>query len=132
MLLFIRTLRQTSAAKHLHLPNTTTIIRLMSSPAYVNILTSRPDPGVGLITLNRPKALNALSTPLMLELNRALGDFDKDPEIGAIVLTGSEKAFAGKRPPLFSKFEGADWRWCHSWRRHQRDERQNFRRCLRE
>ena len=106
MLLFIRTLRQTSAAKRLHLSNTTTIIRLMSSCQYVNILTSRPDPGVGLITLNRPKALNALSTPLMLELNQALGDFDKDPEIGAIVLTGSEKAFAGKRPPFFSKFEG--------------------------
>ena len=116
MSLFIRTLRQTSAAKSLRLPNTT-IIRLMSSPAYENILTSRPDPGVGLITLNRPKALNALSTPLMLELNRALGDFDKDPEIGAIVLTGSEKAFAGKYLPLFSKFEVTDW-WCHSWRGH--------------
>lgn len=95
MSLYIRALRQSPAARRFRLPNTTTI-RLMSSPAYENILTSRPDPGVGLITLNRPKALNALSTPLMLELNRALGEFDKDSEIGAIVLTGSEKAFAGK------------------------------------
>lgn len=95
MSLYIRALRQSPAARRLRLPNTTTI-RLMSSPAYENILTYRPDPGVGLITLNRPKALNALSTPLMLELNRALGEFDKDSEIGAIVLTGSEKAFAGK------------------------------------
>ena len=98
MSLLIRTLRQTSTAKHLH----TTTIRFMSSPAYVNILTSRPDSGVGLITLNRPKALNALSTPLMLELNLALGEFDKDPDIGAIVLTGSEKAFAGKRSARLS------------------------------
>lgn len=71
------------------------ITRLMSSQQYNNILTSRPDPGVALITLNRPKALNALSSPLMIELNQALGEFDKDPQIGAIVLTGSEKAFAG-------------------------------------
>jgi len=66
----------------------------MSNRQYTNILTGRPDHGVGLITLNRPKALNALSTPLMLELNQALGEFDADPEIGAIVLTGSDRAFA--------------------------------------
>jgi enoyl-CoA hydratase len=67
----------------------------MSNKQYANILTSRPDPGVGLVTLNRPKQLNALSTPLMLELDQALKEFDADPEIGAIVLTGSDKAFAG-------------------------------------
>jgi len=66
----------------------------MSDQQYANILTSRPDPGVGLITLNRPKQLNALNTPLMLELNKALKEFDTDPQIGAIVLTGSDKAFA--------------------------------------
>ena len=49
---------------------------------------------VGVVQLNRPKALNALSTPLMLELGDALGTFEKDDGIGAIVLTGSEKAFA--------------------------------------
>lgn len=46
------------------------------------------------VTLNRPKALNALSTPLITELNSALGAFDQSHEIRTIVLTGSEKAFA--------------------------------------
>jgi enoyl-CoA hydratase len=49
---------------------------------------------VGLIRVNRPQALNALSTPLIEDLNAALEAFDADPAIGAIVLTGSEKAFA--------------------------------------
>ena len=49
---------------------------------------------VGLIRLNRPQALNALSTPLIEDLNAALEAFEADPAIGAIVLTGSEKAFA--------------------------------------
>ena len=49
---------------------------------------------VGLIRLNRPKALNALNATLMGELNSALNDFDHDTEIGAIVITGDERAFA--------------------------------------
>lgn len=49
---------------------------------------------VGLLTLNRPKALNALNNELIDELAQALRDFDSDDNIGAIVLTGSEKAFA--------------------------------------
>ncbi|KAI8590363.1 ClpP/crotonase-like domain-containing protein [Geranomyces variabilis] len=49
---------------------------------------------VAILTLNRPKALNALCTPLMTELNAALRTFDADPNIGAMVVTGSEKAFA--------------------------------------
>ncbi|MFD2234037.1 enoyl-CoA hydratase [Phaeospirillum tilakii] len=49
---------------------------------------------VGLITLNRPKALNALCAQLVAELGQALDAFEADDEIGAIVLTGSEKAFA--------------------------------------
>ena len=49
---------------------------------------------VGLITLNRPKALNALNGQLIAELAQALDGFEADPEIGAVVLTGSEKAFA--------------------------------------
>jgi enoyl-CoA hydratase len=49
---------------------------------------------VGLITLNRPKQLNALSPGLMSELGKALAAFDVDAGIGAILLTGSEKAFA--------------------------------------
>ena len=49
---------------------------------------------VGLITLNRPKALNALSDKVTAELAQALDAFEADDNIGAIVLTGSEKAFA--------------------------------------
>ncbi|WP_235691802.1 enoyl-CoA hydratase [Elioraea tepida] len=49
---------------------------------------------VGLVRLNRPQALNALCDALMLELGAALRAFDADEAIGAIVLTGSEKAFA--------------------------------------
>ncbi len=49
---------------------------------------------VGLIRLNRPQALNALCDQLMIELGQQLLAFDADPAIGAIVLTGNEKAFA--------------------------------------
>jgi enoyl-CoA hydratase len=49
---------------------------------------------VGLITLNRPKQMNALSAQLMQELGSALYAYDADEAIGAIVITGSEKAFA--------------------------------------
>ena len=49
---------------------------------------------VGVVTLNRPKALNALNDALMNELGSALASFDSDENIGAIVVTGSEKAFA--------------------------------------
>lgn len=71
-------------------------LRFMSvfSKQYENILTARPEPGVALVTLNRPKALNALNSALVAELNEALRLIDADREIGAIVLTGSERAFA--------------------------------------
>ena len=49
---------------------------------------------VGLLTLNRPKALNALNDQLMNELGAALLAFEADADIGAVVITGSEKAFA--------------------------------------
>ena len=49
---------------------------------------------VGLITLNRPKALNALSPDLMRELSKAVDVFEADSQIGCIVVTGSDKAFA--------------------------------------
>lgn len=89
-------------------------VRAQSTTAYENIITSIPKPGVGLsmlpkeasymyikyinvatVTLNRPKALNALSSPLFVEMNDALKKYEEDPEIGAIVITGSDKAFAG-------------------------------------
>ena len=49
---------------------------------------------VGIITLNRPKQLNALNDPLMTELGAALQAFDADSTIACMILTGSEKAFA--------------------------------------
>jgi enoyl-CoA hydratase len=61
--------------------------------AYENILVETRGK-VGLITLNRPKQLNALNDALMTELGDALLAFDGDERIGAIVITGSEKAFA--------------------------------------
>ena len=61
--------------------------------AYETILTETRG-AVALITLNRPKALNALSAQLVKELSDALDGFEADDAIGAIVLTGSERAFA--------------------------------------
>ncbi|KAB2569932.1 putative enoyl- hydratase protein [Lasiodiplodia theobromae] len=63
-------------------------------PSYEHIQVSTPKPGVGLVTLNRPKALNALFSPLIAELNDALRKLDADADTGAIVITGSAKAFA--------------------------------------
>ena len=60
---------------------------------YEFITVERKD-RVGLVTLNRPKQLNALNPQLMQELGKALQALDADDAIGAIVLTGSEKAFA--------------------------------------
>jgi enoyl-CoA hydratase len=61
--------------------------------AYETILTETRG-AVALITLNRPKALNALSAQLVRELGHALDGYEDDDAIGAIVLTGSERAFA--------------------------------------
>ena len=60
---------------------------------YQNILVETRG-AVGLITLNRPQALNALCDALIRELGTALDEFEKNAAVGAIVLTGSEKAFA--------------------------------------
>ncbi len=61
--------------------------------SYENLLVEKRG-AVGVITLNRPQALNALCAALIDELGQALRDFDADPEVGCIVVTGSEKAFA--------------------------------------
>ena len=61
--------------------------------AYENIIVKKKGK-VGLITLNRPDALNALNTELNIELGQALDKFEANDQIGCIVLTGSEKAFA--------------------------------------
>ena len=60
---------------------------------FENIIVERRGP-VGIITLNRPKALNALNGALVSEVAEALDSFESDQEIGAVVITGSEKAFA--------------------------------------
>ncbi len=61
--------------------------------AYNNIIVKTIG-RVGQITLNRPKALNALSSELIAELNQALEKFEADENIGCMIITGSEKAFA--------------------------------------
>jgi enoyl-CoA hydratase len=65
----------------------------MAEQRYDNITVERKG-AVGLVTLNRPQALNALNTALIGELAVAFEDLEGDPAIGAIVLTGNEKAFA--------------------------------------
>jgi len=67
----------------------------VEASAYENIIVERKEDGkVEFIQLNRPKALNALCDALFDDLIDALKKADKDPDVQAIVLTGSEKAFA--------------------------------------
>jgi enoyl-CoA hydratase len=61
--------------------------------SFETLLTERRD-RVAIITLNRPQALNALNSTVMRELRQLLGELEADAGIGAVVLTGSEKAFA--------------------------------------
>ena len=61
--------------------------------AYENIIVETRGK-VGLITLNRPKAMNALNDALIDEIGLALDGFEADEQIGCMVITGSEKAFA--------------------------------------
>lgn len=60
---------------------------------FETILVEREE-SVGVIRLNRPEALNALNAQMMIEVVEAVGEFDRDRSVGAIVITGSEKAFA--------------------------------------
>ena len=61
--------------------------------AYRNIIVETEE-RVGVVTLNRPEALNALNSELIAELNAALSGFERDQGIGCTVITGSERAFA--------------------------------------
>jgi enoyl-CoA hydratase len=65
----------------------------MSDSQEKTVLVERQG-AVGIVRLNRPSALNALSAQLIIELGEAFDDLEFDPAIGAIVLTGSERAFA--------------------------------------
>ena len=66
----------------------------MSETTTPELIQVRTEGRVGIVTLNRPKALNALNEQLMNELGAALKAFDADDGIGCMVITGSEKAFA--------------------------------------
>jgi enoyl-CoA hydratase len=66
---------------------------MSKDPSYQNMLVERRG-AVGIITLSRPQALNALNAALISELAAAVNDLEADAAIGAIILTGSEKAFA--------------------------------------
>ena len=62
--------------------------------SFQDIVVERPTERVGLIRLNRPQALNALRAQLMAELLTALQGFDQDSGVGAVVITGNDKAFS--------------------------------------
>ncbi|GAB3189893.1 enoyl-CoA hydratase [Hydrogenophaga aquatica] len=64
---------------------------MSTSPELIQV---RTEGRVGIVTLNRPKQLNALNDQLMNELGAALKAFDADDDIGCMIITGSEKAFA--------------------------------------
>ncbi len=66
---------------------------MAESPTYTYILVSR-EGAVGIVQLNRPQALNALSTALIDEVVASFQAFDTDPTIGCLVLTGNDRAFA--------------------------------------
>ena len=73
------------------------------------LITTRTEGRVGIVTLNRPKQLNALNDQLMNELGQALKGFDEDTDIGCMIVTGSEKAFAaGADIGAMAKYSFAD------------------------
>ena len=77
--------------------------------AYETIEVRTEGEKVGIITLNRPKQLNALNDQLMNELGEALKAFDADEKIGCMIITGSEKAFAaGADIGAMAKYSFAD------------------------
>ncbi|KAI9599463.1 putative enoyl-CoA hydratase precursor, mitochondrial [Syncephalis fuscata] len=94
-MLSLRTLAHRSISRPIVYFSTSAMARQNNDNAtkYQHVLIEKRD-NVGLITLNRPKALNALCSDLFHELNEVLEDFDNDTGVGAVVLTGSERAFA--------------------------------------
>lgn len=79
---------------------------LCLAPAYQYILTEKrgEKQNIGLIQLNRPKSLNALCDALISELADAVNNFDKDQSIAALIITGSEKAFAAGKTSLYNVY----------------------------
>lgn len=105
------TIQLTRAARRAYSPASACIRLLSTGKTYENIIVSRPESGVALFTLNRPKALNALNSVLISELNEAMAEADADSDVAALVLTGSERAFAG---PYAVKFDRASWMSSHA------------------
>ncbi|KYO27561.1 enoyl-CoA hydratase, mitochondrial isoform A [Alligator mississippiensis] len=79
---------------HCHQPSQGTAQSLGSQFQYIMVQKKGTKQNIGVIQLNRPKALNALCDGLMNEMKVALDLFENDPQVGAIVITGNEKAFA--------------------------------------
>ena len=87
--------RLPSLLPHRSLPSLLSRCNLSSTPwQHIRTELRGTDHRVALVALHRPAALNALCGPLMEELTTALGEYDRDPSVGAIVITGSERAFA--------------------------------------
>src|SRR5262249_37085630 len=94
------------------------ICRMIPVMEYENVLVDLDGP-VGVVTLNRPRVLNALSPALVAELNDALGRLDADPEVRAAVLTGGPRVFAAgaemadmsERSPVEQLQRGQTARW---------------------
>jgi enoyl-CoA hydratase len=86
--------------------------------SFENIITEIRN-GVGIISFNRPKALNALNMQMVDELNIALDSFDADDDVHCIILTGSEKAFAAgadiREMKDFTKAEAFQKDFLKSW-----------------
>ncbi|KAF2880603.1 hypothetical protein ILUMI_25567 [Ignelater luminosus] len=98
---FVYSKVQSNVAVRPHLANNIKLFSSAANPAaatgnyeYIKVEKAGAQKNVAVITLNRPKALNALCNGLMIEVSEALDNIEKDATIGAIVLTGSEKAFA--------------------------------------
>ncbi len=99
----------------------------MEPQIYEDVRVEQPAAGVGLVQLNRPEVLNALRGQLMEELVGALETLDRDPAIGAMVITGNEKAFSAgadigemaNATPLDMRERGMIERWHRLPRRAQ-------------
>jgi enoyl-CoA hydratase len=85
--------RRSSPSQDTAMTTTLTSVSVADKPQFETILVERRE-RVGLITLNRPKQLNALNTQVAREVLAALREFDVDRNIGAIVITGGARAFA--------------------------------------
>jgi enoyl-CoA hydratase len=89
------------------------------SKAYETILVDIQSDGVGVVTLNRPKALNALNAQVMTEVSAALSILEADGEVGCVIIRGSDRAFAAgadiKEMADRSYIDMFSADWCAGW-----------------